>query len=80
MCVYVYIMYKGVLYTLKNQGKEDKLISLQKSRKAGDECIKYIKSDSKDPCQIFLSHVKEGGNGYMKIKKSGSKSLAKPGF
>lgn len=59
-CVYVYIMYKGVLYTLKNQGKEDKLISLQKSRKAGDECIKHIKSDSKDPCQIFLSHVEEG--------------------
>lgn len=30
MCVYGYIMYKGVLYTLKNQGKEDNSFRLRK--------------------------------------------------
>lgn len=61
MCVYGYIMYKGVLYTLKNQGKENKLISLKKSRKSGDECIKHIKLDSKDSCQIFFVTCGRGG-------------------
>lgn len=58
MCVYGYIMYKGVLYTLKNQGKEDKLISLKKSRKSGDECIKHIKLDSRLMSNFFCHMCK----------------------